>query len=159
MPDIITARRLAEIKERISLWGGNFPSEEKEPADLAASYERAVELLREYHGAVSGAEDRACWSRVRDFLKEFDQPASTSTQCVGVRRVGVRSSTNMTDNETRHYSDCAVHNVPALPVGPCGCSWGAGIDCAECGRRFTPGTDQDTLCVHCFEKPGPGVRQ
>jgi len=33
-----------------------------------------------------------------------------------------------------------------------------GLNCVECGSRFTPTTDQDTLCAICFERPLEGVR-
>lgn len=32
-----------------------------------------------------------------------------------------------------HASDCAVHNAPALPVGPCDC--GHGGECALLARK------------------------
>ena len=58
-----------------------------------------------------------------------------------------------------HSSDCAVHNGPALPAGPCDCAAKLGpVWCEECHALFTPNTDQDTLCTACFETPSWGKR-
>lgn len=40
----------------------------------------------------------------------------------------------MSDKIWLHYSDCAVHNEPAYPAGPCSCSRPAEIaTCTSCG--------------------------
>lgn len=55
--------------------------------------------------------------------------------------------------EVIHDSDCALHNAPALPVGPCDCSVSGKpapkfkeTFCSQCGGAFGPG---DSGFSHC----------
>jgi hypothetical protein len=43
-----------------------------------------------------------------------------------------------------HRSDCAIHNAPAYPAGPCDCGFSAGaaLDCV-CGMGFGPCKDPE----------------
>ncbi len=55
---------------------------------------------------------------------------------------------------TKHASDCAVHNAPALEPGPCDCG-GMENDCTKCLARLD-GTGV-TYCYHkAFEVSHPG---
>lgn len=51
------------------------------------------------------------------------QPAEQG-RAIGSAGIVLASLANAVDaarGEVRHASDCAVHNAPALPVGPCNC--------------------------------------
>lgn len=39
----------------------------------------------------------------------------TASECSGMR------SASTTASDARHASDCALHNEPAMPAGPCDC--------------------------------------
>jgi len=66
MPDLITRARLAEIKARTTMW-----SLDTRTQDLTASYEQAVELLRQ-GCRIHNPEPKVCRCSACTFVEEFD---------------------------------------------------------------------------------------
>lgn len=53
----------------------------------------------------------------------------------------------------RHASDCAIHNAPALPVGPCDCGASAPSSpmhqCPVCARRVAIPCETLAIATSC----------
>jgi len=103
MPNLITAKRLAEIKARVERWPTSAAVPTCEIAELIASYERAVELLR---NAKLRIDSRSLtYEDVGNFLKEFDHEAAPSAlhgSCCTCQQCG------------KHHDDCRCSLDEAL---------------------------------------------
>ena len=104
-----------EIERRQGAWGGGFTAKRKMAAD------KLQEPLNE--AAIRADERNKCETAIEELLPDADR--SDCAAAIRKRGLTTHCQCEACKNGNIHDSDCAVHNGPAYPAGPCDCSLAA----------------------------------
>lgn len=67
--------------------------------------------------------------------------------------------TDQTEEMVGHQSDCAVHNEPAYPAGPCDCGVAYDDACAEALRVRDAAWDAYSAAAEAYDRAAADLRR